>query len=77
MLWIGLIIGLFLGANAGIFIAAMLFSAKTGDVAPNENTEKDQVNYQNSNHSNTNRGSYQPIYNSEQFQKACSDRKMP
>ena len=31
MLWIGLIIGLFLGANAGIFIAAMLFTAKVKD----------------------------------------------
>jgi len=31
MLWIGIIIGIFLGANIGIFVIAMCLSAEKGD----------------------------------------------
>jgi Na+/H+ antiporter NhaA len=31
MLWVGIIIGLFLGANFGIFLIAMCLSASEGD----------------------------------------------
>jgi hypothetical protein len=31
MLWIGLLIGIFLGANFGVFIITMCMSAKKGD----------------------------------------------
>jgi NADH:ubiquinone oxidoreductase subunit 3 (subunit A) len=31
MLWIGILIGIFLGANVGFFFIAMCISAKKGD----------------------------------------------
>ncbi len=31
MLWLGLLIGIFLGVNVGIFVLAMCMSAKQGD----------------------------------------------
>ena len=41
MFWIGIIIGLFVGANVGVVIAGMLFSAKARDDVQNriEHTE--------------------------------------
>ena len=31
MFWIGFTIGIFVGANVGLFLAVMLYSAKAGD----------------------------------------------
>ena len=77
MLWIGLIIGLFVGANAGIVVAGMLYSAKTRDKARIKIADKDQADDKTSNPKNIKRGSYQPIYNSEQFENPCPDRTTP
>jgi len=74
MLWIGLIIGLFVGANAGIVVAGMLFSAKRRDKVRIKIADKDQVDEKTSNPENIKRGSYQPIYNSEQIEKSCPKR---
>ena len=45
MFWIGIIIGLFVGANVGVVIAGMLFSAKTRDDVQNriENTDRSET----------------------------------
>ena len=42
MFWIGFTVGIFAGVNVGIFIAAMLFSAKAGD----EKVKKPKVKLQ-------------------------------
>jgi hypothetical protein len=34
MLWIAFLVGLFIGANVGIVVAGMLFSAKNRDPVP-------------------------------------------
>ena len=76
MFWIGLIIGLFVGANAGILIAGMLVSAKMRDKARSEMTDKDEVDDNTGSHRNVERESYSPIYNSEDVQKTFPDSTM-
>ena len=45
MFWLGLIIGLFVGANIGIVVAGMLFSAKARDKSLHPTESKDPASF--------------------------------
>jgi hypothetical protein len=64
MFWIGLTIGLFVGANAGFLIAGMLISAKIKDSAQNRIMDNVKIDGETSSNKNAGRDSYRPLYDS-------------
>ena len=73
MFWLGFIIGLFVGANIGIVVAGMLFSAKARDKALHPSERKDPANITTGINSETKKESSPPTRESAQIQKSFTD----
>ena len=74
MFWIGIIIGLFVGANVGIVIAGMLFSAKARDDVQNRIEKTDHIETMAGDSEKIKKGSYPTVNTSEEVQNESSNR---
>ena len=73
MIWLGLIIGLFVGVNIGIVVAGMLFSAKAGDKALHPTKRKDPASLASGMSNENFQGSSRPTLDSAQLSKNFTD----
>lgn len=74
MFWIGIIIGLFLGANVGVVIAGMLFSAKTRHDVPNRAENTDRIDTMAGDSERIKKKSYLELQKSGEVQNESSNR---
>lgn len=74
MFWIGIIIGLFVGANVGVVIAGMLFAAKARDDVQNEIEKTERIDSLAGDTVKIKKKSYRPAHKSEKVQKESSNR---
>ena len=74
MFWIGIIIGLFVGANVGVVIAGMLFAAKARDDVQNEFEKTERIDSLAGDTVKIKKKSSRPANKSEKVQKESSNR---
>ena len=76
MFWLGFIIGLFVGANVGIVVAGMLYSAKNSDQTMHPAETIDTTGFVSGMESATDRDSTQPTREPAQNQKEYTDNNI-
>jgi len=76
MFWLGFIIGLFVGANVGIVVAGMLYSAKKSDQTMYPAETKDSASFASGMKSATDLDSTQPPREPAQNQKEYTDNNI-